>query len=65
CYAFLEAVGEAQQRKWQFTKEERESGEHFAPYARELLRTEREEYHCALLRLLQESGSSETVVRAP
>jgi len=65
CYAFLEAVGEAQQRKWQFSKEERESGEHFAPFARELLRGEGEEYHCALLRLLQESGSSETVVRAP
>jgi len=38
CYAFLEAIGEGQQRKWQFSKEERESGEHLAPHALEMTR---------------------------
>ncbi len=65
CYAFLEAVGEAQARKWQFSREERESGEHLAPLALEMTRAGGEEYHQALQRLLQESGSGETAVRAP
>jgi len=65
CYAFLEAIGEAQQRKWQFSKEERESGEHLAPHALEMTRADGDDYHSALLRLLQESGSGESAVRAP
>jgi len=65
CYAFLEAIGEGQQRKWQFSKEERESGEHLAPHALEMTRAGGEDYHNALLRLLQESGSGESAVRAP
>lgn len=65
CYAFLEAVGEAQPRKWQFTKEERESGEHLAPHALTMTRAGGDDYHHALLRLLQESGSGEAAVRAP
>jgi len=65
CYAVLEAVGESQSRKWQFSKEERESGEHLAPHAREMTRAGGEDYHLAFLRLLQESGSGESAVRAP
>jgi hypothetical protein len=65
CYAFLEAVGESQSRKWQFSKEERESGEHLAPHAREMTRAGGEDYHLAFLKLLQESGSGESAVRAP
>jgi hypothetical protein len=65
CFAFLEAIGEGQQRKWQFSKEERESGEHLAPYALEMTRAGGEDYHNALLRLLQESGSGESALRAP
>jgi len=65
CYAFLEAVGEAQQRKWQFTKEERESGEHLAPHALEMTRAGGKDHHAAFLRLLLESGSGESAVRTP
>lgn len=65
CYAFLEAAGEAQSRKWQFSKEERESGEHLARHAIEMIRVGGEDYHQALLMILHESGSSESVVRGP
>lgn len=65
CYAFLEAAGEAQARKWQFSKEERESGEHLASQALEMTRAGGEDYHRALLRILQESGSGESAIREP
>jgi len=65
CYAFLEAAGESQQNKWQFSKEERESGEHLAAQALEMTRAGGEDYHKALVRLLQESGSGETAIKGP
>jgi len=65
CYAFLEAVGEAQPRKWQFSKEERESGEHLARHATKMIGAGGDDYHHALLMILHESGSGESAVREP
>ena len=65
CYAFLVAVNEAQSRKWQFSKEERESGEHLSSPALEMTRSGGDAYDQALNHLLHESGSGETAVREP
>lgn len=65
CFAFLEAVGEGQSRKWQFSTEERDYGVHLSSSAKVMVDSCGEEYHQAFLDLLRDSGSGETAVRAP
>ena len=65
CYAFLEAAGEAASRKWQFSQEERDYGEHLAVHARVMIASCGEDYHQGLLLLLRDSGSNESAVRTP
>ncbi len=65
CYAFLEAAGEGQSRKWQFNKEERDYGSHLSSHAKVMIGSCGEEYHQALLGLLRDSGSGEEAVRTP
>jgi hypothetical protein len=65
CFAFLQAVGEGESRKWQFSKEEREYGMHLSSLAKVMVASCDDEYHQALLGLLRESGSGETAIRAP
>jgi len=65
CFAFLNAVGEGQSRKWQFSNEERDYGEHLTMHAKVMVEGCGEEYHHALLLLLRDSGSGESAVRAP
>jgi hypothetical protein len=65
CFAFLEAVGEGQSRKWQFNNEERDYGVHLSSSAKVMVTSCGEEYHQALLDLLRDSGSGETAVRTP
>ncbi|MCX6651357.1 MAG: hypothetical protein NT131_06855 [Methanomassiliicoccales archaeon] len=65
CYAFLNAVGEGQSRKWQFSNEERDHGEHLTTHAKVMVEGCGEEYHQSLVLLLRDSGSGESAVRAP
>jgi len=65
CYAFLEATGDAHSHKWQFTKEERESGKHLSSYASSMINSFGEDYHQALVGLLRDVGSGETPVKRP
>ena len=65
CYAFLEAVGEGQSRKWQFSNEARDYGIHLSTNAKVMLSSCCDEYAHALSSLLTDSGSGESAVRAP
>ncbi|MDD1771618.1 MAG: hypothetical protein LUQ09_01710 [Methanomassiliicoccales archaeon] len=65
CYAFLEAIGEGQSRKWQFSNEERDYGVHLSTHARVMVSSSGDEYAQALSSLLTDSGSGESAVKAP
>lgn len=65
CYAFLEAMGEGQSRKWQFSNEERDYGIHLSTHARVMVSSSGDEYAQALSSLLTDSGSGESAVKAP
>ena len=58
AYAFLHAVGKAEDKKWKFSKVEIESGEFLKPYVDRLLKEKPEAYHAAFKELLVASGSS-------
>ncbi|MDG6217851.1 MAG: hypothetical protein QCI00_00225 [Candidatus Thermoplasmatota archaeon] len=59
AYAFLQAVGKAQEEKWRFSKIEVESGEFLTPYVKRLLLEDPDSYHSVFQELLKASGSSE------
>lgn len=63
AFAFLKAVGEADSKTWQFTREEMDYGVYLADFAKALLEGEGEAYHDALVNLLTASGASEELVR--
>jgi hypothetical protein len=63
AYGFLSAVGEAEGRTWQFTKEEMDFGAHLSQFAKALLQAEGQQYDDALRTLISACGASENVVR--
>jgi hypothetical protein len=63
AFGFLKAVGEADSRIWQFTREEMDYGLYLADFAKIVLESEGEAYHDALNNLLTASGASEQLVR--
>jgi len=63
AYGFLKAVGEADSRTWQFTREEMDYGVYLADFAKALIDSEGDGYHEALSNLLTASGASEHLVR--
>lgn len=58
AYAFLQAVGKAEDKKWKFSKVEIESGDFLTPFAKRLLDGDPESYHSVFQELLKASGSS-------
>ncbi|MGD1061278.1 MAG: hypothetical protein ABR879_07450 [Methanomassiliicoccales archaeon] len=64
AYGFLAAVGEAEGRNWQFTKEEIDYGIYLKTFAAMMLEANGNEYDEALRTLLTASGSSENPVRS-
>ncbi len=58
-YAFLAALGEAQSRSWQFTKEEMDFGSYLKDFASSLMESEGSAYQEALQLLITASGSVE------
>ncbi len=63
AYGFLAAVGEAEGRNWQFTKEEKDYGDYLKAFAAAMLEAHGNEYDDALRNLLTASASSENLVR--
>jgi hypothetical protein len=63
AFGFHKAVGEADSRAWQFTREEMDYGVYLADFARTLIDSEGDAYHDALTNLLTASGTSEPLVR--
>jgi len=63
AYGFLKAVGEAESRSWQFTREETDYGDYLSEFAKNLLESDGEAYHDALGILLTASGASEHLTR--
>lgn len=61
AYAFLHAVGKAEEEKWRFSKVEIESGEFLTPYVKRLLNDDADSYHIVFQELLKASGSSENL----
>jgi len=59
AYAFLQAVGKAEEEKWRFSKVEIESGEFLTPYVIRMLNEGPDVYHIVFQELLKASGSSE------
>ncbi len=59
AYAFLLALGKAEERKWQYRREEIEFGEFLSGYAMKLLNSKPEEYHENLKLFLSMSGVDE------
>jgi len=62
-YAFLNAMNAAKGKEWRYTKTERELGEFLASRAEELLGSEGDHYHKALIELLKYAGVNEEVVK--
>lgn len=58
-YAFLVATGEASSMSWQFSREEMDFGNYLVPFVQKLTSSTGEEYHEALLLLMEASGSGE------
>lgn len=58
AYAFLQAVGKAEDKKWKFSKVEIESGDFLTPFAKKLLDGTPDSYHKVFQELLKASGSS-------
>lgn len=63
AYAFLQAVGKAEDKKWKFSKIEIESGDFLTPIVKKLLDASAESYHKIFQELLTASGSSESLDR--
>jgi len=62
-YAFIQALGEAESRAWQFTSEEKDFGSYLAQFALRLMEADGEEYHEALRVLVDASGAIEEIGR--
>jgi hypothetical protein len=63
AYGFLVAVGEADSRNWQYTKEEIDFGRYLGEFVQVLLAAEGNDYDQALLNLLTASGATEELKR--
>ena len=63
-YAFLVAAGEASSMSWQFSREEMDFGSYLAPFVQKLISSTGDDYHEALLLLMEASGSGERPSRA-
>jgi len=61
AYAFLLVFEKGKDSKWKFSNIEIESGEFLKEFAKDLLYSKPNEYHNALKRLLNASGSSEKI----
>ena len=61
AYAFLLVFEKGKDSKWKFSNIEIESGEFLKEFAKDLLDSKPNEYHNALKRLLNASGSSEKI----
>jgi len=62
-YAFLCVANIADQKSWLYTNEEKTFGTYLANFASELVKSEGEAYHEALVRLIAATGSIEEIVR--
>lgn len=60
-YAFLHALGSAEGKDWQFTKEQLDFGRFLKDYAQKLMESEGDEYHESLQSLLRASGSTQEI----
>lgn len=58
AYAFLQAVGKAEDKKWKFSKVEIESGDFLTPFAKRFLDGAPDSYNTEFQDLLKASGSS-------
>ncbi len=63
AYGFLVAVGEADSRNWQYTKEEIDFGKYLGEFAQTMLAAEGNDYDQALINLLAASGANEDLKR--
>jgi hypothetical protein len=62
-YAFINYLGEADAKAWQFTSEEKDFGSYLAQFAMRLMESEGEGYYEALKVLVDASGAMEEVKR--
>lgn len=60
-YAFLQALGAAEGKDWQFTKEQLDFGRFLKDYAVKLMESEGDGYHDSLQDLLRASGSTQEI----
>ncbi|MFQ5884440.1 MAG: hypothetical protein ACE5IO_05000 [Thermoplasmata archaeon] len=60
-YAFMQALGSAEGKDWQFTKEQLDFGRFLKDHAQKLMESEGDDYHDSLQDLLRASGSTQEI----